>query len=183
MAQPVAAVQFQLGQDRKSGWGVKFPDFRRESYYLAEAKAAAAMTPKEAVPLWNAAMGGWRGWANEYKVAIDGLKAKADDPEEKVNEVKRKREALKPIWFDLTTELYRCTIEAQASVNKSDAAKLAAALAKQGGYVFDFEKNNNPLPNGIKLKLHLMIETYPQLKEGYTNAGGKDLLTAPTIDP
>lgn len=172
-----------LGKDRKSGWGAKFPDFRRESYYLAEAKAALAMTPKEAVPLWNAAMGGWRGWAGEYKAAIDGLKAKADDPEEKVNEVKRKREALKPVWFDLMTELYRCTVEAQASVNKSDAAKLTAALAKQGGFIFDFEKNNTPLPNGIKLKLHLLLETYPELKQGYTTAGGKELLTTPVIDP
>jgi hypothetical protein len=172
-----------LGKDRKSGWGQKFPDFRRETYFLAEARAADAKTAKEATPFWNSAMAGWRGWANEYKTAIDGLKAKAGDPDEKVNEIRRRREALKPLWYDLLTEQYRCSIEANISVNKGNAANLATALGKQGLNIYDFEKNNSPLPNAIRLKLYLLLEAYPELKAGYTKAGGKELLVAPTIDP
>jgi hypothetical protein len=171
-----------LGKDRKSGWGQKFADFRRESLYLSEAKAADAKTPKDRITHWNAAIQGWRGWADEYKRAIDGLKPKADDPEEKVNEVRRRREALKPIWYDLTTELYRCSIEAQVAVNKSDPAKLSTALTRQAANVYDFEKNNTPLPDAIKARLFRLLDTYPELKEAYTKAGGTELLKAPAIN-
>ncbi len=169
-----------LGKDRKSGWGQKFPDFRRETLYLAEAKAGEAKTPKEAIPHWNTAIRGWQAWATEYKTAIDNLRAKPDDPEEKVNEVKKRKEALKPAWHDLMSEYYRCSVDAQATINKGDPTKLAAALGTQAGRILDFEKGNPTLAPAVRLRLFTLMETYPELKAAYTTAGGTESLKAPT---
>ena len=170
-----------LGKDRKGGWGQKFPDFRRETLYLAEAKASEAKTPKEAIPHWNTAIRGWLGWANEYKAVIDNLKAKPDDPDEKVNEVRKRKEALKPAWHDLMSEYYRCSVDAQAAINKSDPAKLAATLGTQAGRILDFEKGNPALAPAVRLRLFTLMETYPELKEAYTKAGGTESLKAPAV--
>lgn len=168
-----------LGKDRKSGWGQKFTDFRREALYLSEAKGAAATAAKDAAPHWNAAIQGWRGWAGEYKAAIDNLKAKADATDDQVNEIRRKKDALKPTWLDLTADVFRCTVEAQAAFHKDNPAKRTEGFARQAAAVVDFEKNNSPLPNPVRLKLYALLESHPELKEAYTKAGGKGLLTPP----
>jgi hypothetical protein len=62
---------------REGGWASRFPEFRKESVLLIEARAAAAGTDaKTAAPLWNEAIGNWSGWAGEYLAALNQLNQK-----------------------------------------------------------------------------------------------------------
>ncbi len=62
---------------REGGWASRFPEFRKESILLIEARAAAAGgDAKVAAPLWNEAIGNWSGWAGEYLAALNQLNQK-----------------------------------------------------------------------------------------------------------
>lgn len=62
---------------RAGGWASRFPEFRKESILLIEARAVAAGgDAKTAAPLWNEAIGNWNGWAAEYLGALNQLNQK-----------------------------------------------------------------------------------------------------------
>nr|MCU0706418.1 hypothetical protein [Fimbriiglobus sp.] len=56
---------------RAGGWASRFPEYRKESILLLEAKATA--DPKGGALLWNEAIANWRGWSAEYVQALNTL--------------------------------------------------------------------------------------------------------------
>lgn len=286
---------------RAGGWASRFPEFRKESIYLIEAKATAATDAKASILLWNEAIANWSGWAAEYLAALNQLNQKfspnkrnverlstrlrlidelsqmanvnfpavkakveadleqaekdavtadgevaaatkaveaavkpadvekardkldtardtAADAGRKVNELKarlpmldefakkpnvdwadeakaaqkeldpiqkemgeqeRRMNPLKAIWQDVLAEQLRCLMAAQSAVLKADKPKLTEFVAKHGRSIAEFEKNNRPLPTGVRQKLFDLLDANKELKDEYRKNGGVDLLAPP----
>ena len=161
-----------LGKDRKSGWGYRFPDYRREGLSYLEAEAASTADGKEALKVWIEAKTGWEGLAREYYgVLIKKLPANADKAD--VAKLDQQKAFAKPIYFDLIAESIRCLARAQLQVNAANAPAQKKALDGLGKQIADLEKKNPDLAENVKVKLLKLLDDVQQLREPYKAAGGE----------
>ncbi len=161
-----------LGKDRKSGWGFRFPDFRKEGFFFLEVKAAGIADTKAALPIWLEAKKGWEGLAREY-YGILLKKLPADANAADVAKLDQQKAFVKPIYFDLITESIRCLARAQLHVNAGDPPLQKKQLDSLGKQIADLEKKNPDLADSVKVKLVKLLDDVPQLREPYKAAGGE----------
>ena len=182
-----------MGTDEKPSWAKKAQDFRRESIFLLEAKAAAEADPAAAGKIWAEATGAWNKYANEFRgalmaplPAIPSLPTvppdnalvsvqkkyredlvKYNQAQDKQNEAKRNKDLLKPLYFETLYESLRCLTQANAQVLKDKPDRLRVLLGKVADSIKQVEDNNKDLNEDTKAKLIALREKYPELKEEY----------------
>jgi TolA-binding protein len=163
-----------LGDAKKPGWA-KALDFRREAAILLEDKAwempgGDDAQRREKAKGWGAARDAWNKLLGEYQGAITRQPKDAD----KVDQWKRDREKLIPVFLGLQSDLQRCLARANTQLIP-DAAKRAESLGRFGASIADLEKKNAQYLNDtVRGQFAALLAEFPALKDGYTKAGGTE---------
>lgn len=160
----------------KRGWAATAPDFRKEAAYLIEDKAEATADPRQAQPIWREALTKWAEMAGEY---ISVLRRPTPRDEKERAELERFKAMVKPLYHDAFYESTRCTVRANASLLKGDAAKLADKAANSAKTLIALENANPDMSVDVRTKFTGLLDKYPELKQKYTEQGGKMFLPAP----
>ena len=160
-----------MGKDRKEGWAARFPEFRRETFLYLEAKAAGTANLPEAQKLWLEAQKGWSEYSGEVRSIIT-RPIPANAKEEDVAKIRQQKELAKPLYFDLTAEMLRCTARLQLHLLAAKKPELDKGLNNIAKQIADIGKNNPDLSDDIKAKYLKLLDDVPQLKELYKANGG-----------
>jgi len=152
------------------------PEFRREVFHLTEAQAAATEASK-ATPLWAQAIRAWTEMNSEYRNILvqpvpKGQQAAAAQRQQK--------DYFRPFYFDTFYEKSRCQLAAFRHVNADNPAGLASGLANVARNMTAMESaNGGDFSYAAHVKLAELLDDNPDLKQVYTDAGGKMFLTKP----
>lgn len=162
-----------MGTKEAKGWAFTAPDFRREAAYLLEDKAEAIADPKAAVAVWREALGKWGEMAGEYLSVLRRPIPK--DPTARA-EYDRLKAQVKPLYHDIFFESTRCTCRANSSLLKGNAAELTKKFESSARSMVALENANPDMAAEVKAKFTGLLETYPELKQKYTEQQGKAFL-------
>ena len=109
--------------------------------------------------------------ANEYRSIIT-KPPPANAKEEVVAKIRQQKELARPLFFDLTAELLRCTARLQMHLLAAKKPELDKGLNTIAKQIADIGKQYPDLSDDSKAKFLKLLDDVPQLKEFYKANGG-----------
>lgn len=166
------------GKFTRTGPFAKRPEFRRETFHLLEAKAAATPDAAKATPIWVRAIAEWNDFNGEYR----GELLRPEPKDEKARaDMRQYKESIRPLFFDTFYEKSRCQLAAFRQVNANNPKALASGLKNIAVNMKKMEDNNGTdFSQPAHVKLADLLAANPDLKTAYQAEGGKMFLARPT---